>query len=122
MAEETEDSAPRDYATTDEVSAVAGVERAALGEWVRAGLLPAPNWTGGRGVIAKWPRSALKIAAFVRSQRELGFGLQDIRARIIAAFGDKVLEILAEPRIPWARTAKPKPRPKPKPKPTAKRR
>lgn len=86
MAEDTEDSTPREYATTDEVSAVAGVERGSLGEWVRAGLLPAPNWTGGRGVIAKWPRSALKIAAFVRSQRELGFGLQDIRARIVAAF------------------------------------
>ena len=99
MAEDTEDNGPRDYATTDEVSAAAGVERAALGEWVRAGLLPAPTWTGGRGVIAKWPRSALKIAAFVRGQRELGFGLQDIRARIVAAFGDKVLEVLAEPRV-----------------------
>lgn len=109
MAEDTEDSALRDYATTDEVSAVAGVERGSLGEWVRAGLLPAPTWTGGRGVIAKWPRSALKIAAFVRSQRELGFGLQDIRARIVAAFGDKVLEILAEPRHPRVRVPKPKP-------------
>jgi hypothetical protein len=119
MAEDNEDNAPRDYATTDEVSAAAGVERGALGEWVRAGLLPAPNWTGGRGVIAKWPRSALKIAAFVRSQRELGFGLQDIRVRIVAAFGDRVLEILAEPRVPPVQAAKPKTKPKPKRRPRA---
>ena len=108
MSEDTEDSAPRDYATGEEMTAVAGVDRAALREWVRAGLLPKPAWTGGRGVIAKWPRSALKIAAFVRGQRELGFGLQDIRARIIAAFGDKVLELLAEPRIPRVRNKKKK--------------
>lgn len=100
MVEDTEDSSPRDYVTSDQVSAVAGVDRAALREWVRAGLLPRPEWTGGRGIIAKWPRVALKIAAFVRGQRELGFGLQDIRARIVAAFGDKVLEVLAEPRSP----------------------
>lgn len=98
MAEDTEDATPRDYATTDEVAAVAGVARASLGEWVRAGVLPAPSWTGGRGVIAKWPRASLKIAAFVRDQRELGFGLPEIRARIVAAFGDKVLDLLAEPQ------------------------
>jgi DNA-binding transcriptional MerR regulator len=106
MAEEAEDGAPRDYVTGDEVSAVAGVDRAALREWVRAGLLPKPEWTGGRGVIAKWPRSTLKIAAFVRGQRELGFGLQDIRARIVAAFGDKVLELLAEPKRPRVQNKK----------------
>ena len=109
MAEDPADITPRDYATGDEVSAVAGVDRAALREWVRAGLLPRPQWTGGRGVIAKWPRSALKIAAFVRSQRELGFGLQDIRVRIVAAFGDKVLEVLAEPRSPRVQNKKKKP-------------
>lgn len=97
MAEDT-DATPRDYATTDEVAMAAGVARASLSEWVRAGVLPAPSWTGGRGVIAKWPRVSLKIAAFVREQRELGFGLPEIRARIVAAFGDKVLEVLAEPR------------------------
>ena len=106
MAEDTEDSTPRDYVTGDQVSGVAGVDRAALREWVRAGLLPRPQWTGGRGVIAKWPRVALKIAAFVRGQRELGFGLQDIRARIVTAFGEKVLEVLAEPSSPRARNKK----------------
>lgn len=97
MAEE-DDATPRDYATTDEVAAIAGVARGSLSEWVRAGVLPAPSWTGGRGVIAKWPRVSLKIAAVVREQRELGFGLSEIRARIISAFGDKVIEVLAEPR------------------------
>ena len=108
MAEETEDSTLRDYVTGDQVSGVAGVDRAALREWVRAGLLPRPQWTGGRGVIAKWPPVSLKIAAFVRGQRELGFGLQDIRARVVAAFGDRVLEVLAEPRSPRAQNRKKK--------------
>ena len=106
MAEDTEDSTLRDYVTGDHVSDVAGVDRAALREWVRAGLLPRPQWTGGRGVIAKWPRVSLKLAAFVRGQRELGFGLQDIRERIVAAFGEKVLEVLAEPRSPRGQNKK----------------
>ena len=55
----------KDFATTEEVSAVAGVERASLYEWVREGLLPAPKTTGGRGIIAKWPLSTLVIAKFV---------------------------------------------------------
>lgn len=107
-ARDHETTEERDYATSDEVSAVAGVDRLALREWVRAGLLPASQWTGGRGVIAKWPRSTLKIAAFVRSQRELGFGLQDIRARIVAAFGARVLELLPEPHSPRVRNKKKK--------------
>jgi excisionase family DNA binding protein len=94
----------KDFATTEEVSKVAGVERASLYEWVREGLLPAPRTTGGRGIIAKWPLATLKIAKFVRGQRELGFGLPDLRARIIAAFGEKITTILAEPRGPRART------------------
>ena len=93
----------KDFATTEEVSEVAGVNRASLYEWVREGLLPAPKTTGGRGIIAKWPLSTLVIAKFVRSQRELGFGLTEIRARIIEAFGEKILEILDEPRGPRAR-------------------
>lgn len=106
VAEDTDDPPPRDYATTDEVAAAAGVARTSLGEWVRTGVLPKPSWTGGRGVIAKWPRISLKIAAFVREQRELGFGLPEIRARIVSAFGDKVLEVLAEPRGPRAQASK----------------
>lgn len=98
MVEDTEDSALTDYVNIYQVMTAAGVDKQALGEWVRAGLLPKPQWTGGRGVLGKWPRVALKIAAFVRSQRELGYGLQDIRSRIVAAFGDRVLEVLAEPR------------------------
>ena len=93
----------KDFATTEEVSAVAGVERASLYEWVREGLLPAPKTTGGRGIIAKWPMSTLVIAKFVRSQRELGFGLPEIRARIIEAFGEKITEILDDPQGPRAR-------------------
>ena len=93
----------KDFATTEEVSAVAGVERASLYEWVREGLLPAPKTTGGRGIIAKWPMSTLTIAKFVRSQRELGFGLPEIRARIIEAFGEKITEILDDPQGPRAR-------------------
>lgn len=105
-----EDPAARDYATTEEVSEVAGVERMALNLWVRAGLLPAPEWTGGRGVIAKWPLATLKIARFIRSQRDLGFGLQELRPRIIAAFGERVLGLLAEPHGPRAYKRKKAPR------------
>ncbi len=94
----------KDFVTTEEVSAVAGVERASLYEWVREGLLPAPKTTGGRGIIAKWPLATLKIAKFVRGQRELGFGLAEIRPRIIAAFGEKITTVLCEPRGPRART------------------
>lgn len=87
----------KDYATTEEVSAVAGVERTALYEWLREGLLPKPQTSGGRGIIAKWPLSTLQIAEFVRSQRDLAFGLKEIRPRLVQAFGEKILEVLAEP-------------------------
>jgi Helix-turn-helix domain len=93
----------KDFVTTEEVSEVAGVNRNSLYEWVREGLLPAPNTTGGRGIIAKWPLPTLVIAKFVRAQRELGFGLSEIRPRIIEAFGEKILEVIAEPRGPRAR-------------------
>lgn len=93
----------KDYATTEEVTDVAGVERASLYEWLREGLIPEPETTGGRGIIAKWPLVTLKIVKFVRSQRDLGFGLKEIRPRIVAAFGERVLAVLAEPRGPRAR-------------------
>jgi excisionase family DNA binding protein len=106
MEEDMWDPKPmgKDFATTEEVSKVAGVERASLYEWVREGLLPAPKTTGGRGIIAKWPLATLKIARFVRRQRELGFGLAEIRPRIIEAFGEKITTVLCEPRGPRART------------------
>lgn len=93
----------KDFASTEEVSEVAGVNRNSLYEWVRERLLPAPKTTGGRGIIAKWPLSTLVIAKFVRGQRELGLGLSELRARIIEAFGEKIIEILDEPRGPRAR-------------------
>lgn len=96
----------KDYATTEEVTEAAGIERAALYEWLREGLIPEPQTTGGRGIIAKWPLVTLKIVKFIRSQRDLGFGLREMRARIVAAFGDKVLTVLAEPRGPRARARK----------------
>ena len=99
----------KDFATTEEVSEVAGVNRNSLYEWVREGLLPAPKTTGGRGIIAKWPLATLTIAKFVRGQRELGFGLPEIRDRIIEAFGEKIIEILDEPRGPRARSRRGKP-------------
>lgn len=96
----------KDYATTEEVTEAAGIERAALYEWLREGLIPEPQTTGGRGIIAKWPLVTLKIVKFIRSQRDLGFGLREMRARIVAAFGDKVLTVLAEPRGPRPRARK----------------
>ena len=48
----------KDFATTEEVSEVAGVERPSLYEWVREGLLPAPKTTGGAASSpsGRWPR------------------------------------------------------------------
>ncbi len=108
MSEEIWEPKPmgKDFVTTEEVSEVAGVNRNSLYEWVREGLLPAPKTTGGRGIIAKWPLSTLVIAKVVRSQRELGFGLPEIRARIIEAFGEKIVEVLNEPRGPRSRARK----------------
>ncbi len=118
MAEEIWEPKPmgKDFVTTEEVSEVAGVNRNSLYEWVREGLLPAPKTTGGRGIIAKWPLSTLVIAKFVRSQRELGFGLPEIRARIIEAFGEKIVEVLNEPRGPRSRARKGKKLAKRRPK------
>jgi len=87
----------KDYATTDQVAEVAGVERGALYGWARVGLLPRPSSTGGRGITSKWPLITLKIAEFVRQQRDDGFGLAEIRPRIVAAFGERILDVLAEP-------------------------
>ena len=99
LSEDSREPKPmgKDYATTEEVSAVAGVERTALYEWLREGLLPKPQSSGGRGIIAKWPLSTLQIAEFVRSQRDLAFGLKEIRPRLVQAFGEKILEVLADP-------------------------
>ena len=94
---------PRDFATTEEVSEAAGVDRNAVYEWLRHGLLPAPRTTGGRGIISKWPLLALEVAKFVRSQRELGFGLPEIRARIVLAFGEEILKEIQEPKGPRKR-------------------
>jgi excisionase family DNA binding protein len=69
----------KDFATTEEVSEVAGVERASLYEWVREGLLPAPRTTGGRGIIAKWPLATLKIAP--RARHPAGDGQEKRRSR-----------------------------------------
>ncbi|MBZ5709642.1 hypothetical protein [Nannocystis pusilla] len=105
MTDETWEIKPlgKDYATTEEVMDAGGVERGAIYEWMREGLLPKPRSTLGRGIIAKWPMIALDLAKFVRSQRDLAFGLPEIRPRIVAAFGEKILDVLAKPRGPRTR-------------------
>lgn len=94
---------PKDFATTEEVSAAGGIERNSVYDWLRYGLLPEPQTSGGRGIIAKWPMVTLELAKFIRSQRALGFGLPEIRPRIVTAFGDEILEVIAEPKGPRKR-------------------
>lgn len=91
---------PRDYVLVEELSEVAGVDRKSLLEWSRAGLLPKPQSSRGRGIVSKWPRIALELAKVVRKYREQGFGLLEIRPYLIKAFGERILEVLPEPTIP----------------------
>lgn len=91
---------PKDYVLVDELSEAAGVDRKSLQEWSRAGLLPRPQSSRGRGIVSKWPRIALEVAKVVRKYREQGFGLLEIRPYLIKAFGERILEVLPEPTIP----------------------
>lgn len=94
---------PKDFVTTEEISAAGGIERNSVYDWLRYGLLPEPQTSGGRGIISKWPVVSIELAKFIRSQRELGFGLPEIRPRIVLAFGDEILEVIANPGPPRSR-------------------
>ena len=91
---------PKDYVLVEELSEVAGVDRKSLLEWGRAGLLPRPQSSRGRGIVSKWPRISLELAKVVRKYRAQGFGLLEIRPYLIKAFGERILEVLPEPTIP----------------------
>lgn len=94
---------PKDFVTTEEISAAGGILRNSVYDWLRYGLLPEPQTSGGRGIISKWPPVSVELAKFIRSQRELGFGLPEIRPRIVMAFGDEILKVIAEPGPPRSR-------------------
>ncbi|WAS94528.1 MerR family transcriptional regulator [Nannocystis punicea] len=102
---------PKDYVLVEELSEVAGVDRKSLLEWGRAGLLPKPQSSRGRGIVSKWPRIALELAKVVRKYREQGFGLLEIRPYLIKAFGERILEVLPEPTIPTRKRGRKPPAP-----------
>lgn len=97
---------PKDYVLVEELTEVAGVDRKSLLEWSRAGILPRPQSSRGRGIVSKWPRIALEIAKVVRKYREQGFGLLEIRPYLVKAFGERILEVLPEPTIPTRKRGK----------------
>lgn len=97
---------PKDYVLVEELTEVAGVDRKSLLEWSRAGILPRPHSSRGRGIVSKWPKIALEIAKVVRKYREQGFGLLEIRPYLVKAFGEKILEVLPEPTIPTRKRGK----------------
>ena len=65
----------------------------------RAGcLLPKPEFLRGRGSISRWRPMSVTLARFVREQRAQGYKISEIRPRIILAFGERIFEVLPEPR------------------------
>lgn len=99
---------PRGFVTTDEVASAGGIERGSVQDWARAGLLPAPESAGGRGNFSRWHPVSVTLASFIREQRDQGFTIPEIRERIVMAFGERILEILAEPRKSRSELAKAK--------------
>ncbi|MDC0716136.1 hypothetical protein [Nannocystis bainbridge] len=97
---------PNIYATTDQVAGAGEIERGTVGDWVRAGLLPAPGGSGGRGNKARFPLFAVTLAKFIREQRKQGFGLPDLRPIMVATFCPRILELLAPPRESRSELAK----------------
>ena len=89
---------PRGFVTTDEVATAGGIERGSVQDWVRAGLLPVPESTGGRGNFSRWHPFSVTLAKFIREQRAQGFTIPEIRGRIVMAFGERILELLPPPR------------------------
>lgn len=86
------------FVASEQVADVGGIEKNTLSDWVRAGLLPMPEGTGGRGNRSRYPLFAVPLAQFVQQQRKMGFGIPDIRPQMPLAFGQEILELLAEPR------------------------
>ncbi|MDC0716124.1 MerR family transcriptional regulator [Nannocystis bainbridge] len=91
-------SLPNVYVLAEQVAGAGGIEKLSLTDWVRAGLLPKPEGTGGRGNRSRYPLYAVTCAHFVKGQREMGFSLAELRPQLIVKFGKKVVELLAEPR------------------------
>ncbi|WAS91854.1 MerR family transcriptional regulator [Nannocystis punicea] len=91
-------SFPNVYVPAEQVAGAGGIEKLSLTDWVRAGLLPKPEGSGGRGNKSRYPLYAVTCASFVKGQREMGFSLAEIRPQLTVKFGKKIVELLAEPR------------------------
>ena len=76
-----------DFATTEELMAAAGVVRRTIQQWTKSGLLPKPTLVSlgnPRGAFHRYPREAVERAAWIRGQREAGYTLQEIKAKLDA--------------------------------------
>jgi hypothetical protein len=85
MADEPpEDAKPRNYATNEEMVAVAKVSRDTLYKWMRDKLLPRPKITSdGRGTRSLWPLEALERARFIVERRAEFHTMEEIKEMVL---------------------------------------
>lgn len=78
--------ARRDWVTTAQVAAAAGVHQSTLSRWQRRGLLPEPVFVslGKRGRSQRWPPHTIAQAAWIKARLEDGWTFEEIAAAIAA--------------------------------------
>lgn len=78
--------ARRDWVTTAQVAAAAGVHQSTLGRWQRRGLLPEPVFVslGKRGRSQRWPPQTIEHAAWIKARLEDGWTFDELSTALAA--------------------------------------